>query len=288
MQNQSCCSGESTTKQDAAGCCGNSSQSCCGDAVPDSGHESVLRLRMLRCKAENGLSAMCRPCRNYNYRRSCRFSINGALEMPLVYQPMRYTIDLYCVSNPDANSPVLVTANYKRPSTVSHVLSADVIVVWCLWNQCGARRVKEHSAQREVNRLQEVRLSMSYPQDCHPQLGAVGVRRTVQKQSGFGSSTFIERRHEFRQWHDGHKEMRTVKFTIWDRLVHTGGNHLSHKTDGGCFRRAVLPERDRAVPMVSSFMRCWAPYSGAFTPVLLPWIPGRRSLQGFPSGAAVP
>jgi hypothetical protein len=304
MQNQSCCSGESTTKQDAAGCCGNSSQSCCGDAVPDSGHEQAS----CGCGCSDAkpkkwivsyvptpvgevpqVSTQLSFFDKWGFWK-CRWSIGR----------MRYTIDpgLYCVGNPDANSPVLVTANYKmtfdRLRMELSGLDAWIVVlntyginVWC------AAGKGTFGTEELVNRLQEVRLSdvVSHRTVILPQLGAVGVAaHEVQKQSGFrvvyGPIRACDIKEFLSSGMTATEEMRTVKFTIWDRLVLTPVEIISAIRPmvvvfGALFFLNAIGLGHYGI--VDLYALLGAVFTGAFlTPVLLPWIPGRAfSFKGF-------
>lgn len=140
---------------------------------------------------------------------------------------------IYCVGEPDRNSPVLVTANYKMTfdslrskmfglSAWVLVLDTKGINVWCAAGK-GTFGTKEL-----VNRIAKVSLSsiVSHRNLILPQLGASGVAaREVLKQSGFKVTYGPVRASDLKAFiENGMKaddEMRTVKFTFIDRLVLT-------------------------------------------------------------------
>ena len=213
---------------------------------------------------------------------------------------MRYTIDpgLYCVGNPDANSPVLVTANYKmtfdRLRMELSGLDAWIVVlntyginVWC------AAGKGTFGTEELVNRLHEVRLSdiVSHRTIILPQLGAVGVAaHEVQKQSGFrvvyGPIRACDIKEFLSSGLKAAEDMRTVKFTILNRLVLTPVEIIAALKPmvvvfGVLFMLNAIGLGHYG--LVDLYALLGAVFTGAFlAPVLLPWIPGRTfSFKGF-------
>jgi len=303
MQNQSCCSGEASERQYTANCCGNSSQSCCGDAGQDFGHEQASCCGYSDARAKKWIigyvptpvgnvpqvSTQLSFSDKYGFWK-CRWSIGR----------MRYTIDpgLYCVGNPDANSPVLVTANYKmtfdRLRMELSGLDAWIVVlntyginVWC------AAGKGTFGTEELVNRLHEVRLSdiVSHRTIILPQLGAVGVAaHEVQKQSGFrvvyGPIRACDIKEFLSSGLEAAEDMRTVKFTILNRLVLTPVEIIAALKPmvvvfGVLFMLNAIGLGHYG--LVDLYALLGAVFTGAFlTPVLLPWIPGRTfSFKGF-------
>jgi hypothetical protein len=145
---------------------------------------------------------------------------------------MNFTVvpGLYCVGNPDENSPVFVTANYKMTFDVLRkeltemnawilVLDTKGINVWC------AAAKGTFATNELINRIAEVKLSeiVSHKTLIVPQLGAVGVSaHEVLKSSGFKVVYGPVRAKDIKEFIasglKATKEMRTVKFTIFDRL----------------------------------------------------------------------
>ncbi len=140
---------------------------------------------------------------------------------------------LYGVGNPDANSPVLVTANYKMsfdrlrkelPGLDAWIMVLDTkgINVWC------AAGKGTFGTAEIVKRIQETGLEhiVSHRTIILPQLGAPGVAaHEVLKQTGFkvvygpvkasDIPAFINAGLKSTQ------EMRTIDFTFRDRIVLT-------------------------------------------------------------------
>jgi hypothetical protein len=137
---------------------------------------------------------------------------------------------LYAVGMPDETSPVLVTANYKMTFDVLRkeltetnawilVLDTKGINVWC------AAAKGTFATNELINRIAEVKLSeiVSHKTLMVPQLGAVGVSaHEVLKNSGFkvvyGPVRATDIKEFISSGMKATKEMRTVKFTIFDRL----------------------------------------------------------------------
>lgn len=144
-----------------------------------------------------------------------------------------YSIEpgLYCVGVPNDSSPVLVTANYKMTFDSLRmelsglnawilVLDTKGINVWCAAGK-GTFGTKEL-----VNRIKSVQLSsiVTHRNIVLPQLGAPGISaHTVFKLSGFKVVYGPVRACDIKAFMDhgmeADKEMRTVRFTMIDRLV---------------------------------------------------------------------
>ncbi len=148
---------------------------------------------------------------------------------------MKYKINpgLYAVGKPDHTSPVLVSANYKLTFDVLRkelsglnclilILDTKGINVWC------AAGKGTFGTDELVNRISKTGLSeiVSHRKLVLPQLGAPGVSaHEVAKQTGFSVVYGPVRAKDIKAFLDsGFKateEMRSVKFTMWDRLVLT-------------------------------------------------------------------
>ena len=148
---------------------------------------------------------------------------------------MNYKINpgLYAVGTPDNTSPVLVTANYKLTFDALRkelfelnawilVLDTKGINVWC------AAAKGTFATKELVTRIAEVKLSqiVSHKTVIVPQLGAVGISaHEVSKNSGFKVIYGPVRAKDIKEFIDSGmkatKEMRTVKFNVYDRLVLT-------------------------------------------------------------------
>jgi hypothetical protein len=206
---------------------------------------------------------------------------------------MNYKINpgLYYVGTPDSNSPVLVTANYKLSfdslrkeltdlSAWILVLDTKGINVWC------AAGKGTFGTDEIVNRLKTVKLSdiVSHRTIILPQLGAPGVMaHEVQKQSGFKVIYGPVRAKDIKAFiSSGMKattDMRTVRFTLWDRLVLTpieliGTINKSLIIFGVLFILNSIGFGSYGFTDLYSYLGAIF-IGGVITPVLLPWIPGR-------------
>ncbi len=146
---------------------------------------------------------------------------------------MDYTVDpgLYALSNPDSNSPVLVTANYKMSFDYLRrelsnrnawilVLDTKGINVWCAAGK-GTFGTEELIKRIEASGLKNI---VSHRKLILPQLGAPGVAgHTVKKISGFKVYYGPVRAADLPAYLDsGWKTtpaMRTITFPLKDRAV---------------------------------------------------------------------
>ena len=205
---------------------------------------------------------------------------------------------IYCVGNPDCNSTVLVTANYKMTfdslrnelsgmSAWLLVLDTKGINVWCAAGK-GTFGTKEL-----VNRIAKVNLDsiVSHRGIILPQLGAPGVAaHEVLKQSGFKVTYGPVRASDLKAFvKNGMKadaDMRTVKFTFIDRLVLTpielvAALKISFIVFGAMFLLNTSGISHFGLTDLYAFLGTI--FVGTFlTPVLLPFIPGRAfSFKGW-------
>ncbi len=226
---------------------------------------------------------------------------------------MDYAVDpgLYAVGDPDPKSPVFVSANYKMSFDVlrSHLkgMSAWVLVldtkginVWC------AAGKGTFGTDEIVNRIQQTGLSevISHRTIIVPQLGAPGVSaHRVKEQSGYRVIYGPVRASDIPPFVENHfkttPEMRIVQFGLIDRLVLTPieivswgrrmfwGKHglvlilmlllVSGLDRSGFALKKVLILGPEALLMYAAAFLCGT----FFTPLLLPWLPGRAlSVKG--------
>ncbi len=213
---------------------------------------------------------------------------------------MNYAITpgLYCVGNPDAQSPVLVTANYKLTFDQFRkelagldawivVLDSDGINVWC------AAGKGTFGTEELVSRLQTVGLAdvVSHRTIILPQLGAPGISGfLVTKQSGFKVVYGPVRASDIKNFLDAGMKatdaMRVVRFTLRDRIVLTpiefvGGLKTLLFIFGILFVLTATGFGHYGLIDLYAFLG--AVVGGTvLAPVLLPWIPGRAfSFKGF-------
>jgi len=238
----------------------------------------------------------------------------GALKVRCGFGRMTYTVEpgLYAVGDPDADSVVLVSANYKLSFDALRkelsgldawimVLDTKGVNVWC------AAGKGTFGTDEIVRRIEEARLAeiVNHKRLIVPQLGAPGVAaHLVRKRCGFSVTygpvraddiiPFIEAGNK------ATKQMRQVRFSFYDRLiltplelVLTGRSVvfaaallfvLSGLSPQGYSSRLAVENAGRLVLIVLA-----ASLAGAFIgPLLLPWLPGRSfSFKGFTAGLLV-
>ncbi len=213
----------------------------------------------------------------------CRWSIGR----------MDYKVEpgLYAVGTPDDKSPVLVTANYKMTFDRLReqlgglnlwivVLDTDGVNVWC------AAGKGTFGTEEVINRITAVRLSgiVTHRNVILPQLGAVGVAaHEVAKQTGFRVIYGTIRAEDIKAFlANGMKateEMRTVRFTIGDRIVLTPMELVGASTPlliafGVLFILNAIGLGHYG--WVDFYGIIGAVLTGVIiTPILLPWVPGR-------------
>jgi hypothetical protein len=144
-----------------------------------------------------------------------------------------YTVEpgLYSVGKPNSNSPVLVTANYKLTFDILRknlsnldcwllILDTKGINVWC------AAGKGTFGTCELISRIDEVGLNkiVEHRKLIVPQLGATGISaHEVSKHTGFSVIYGPVRANDIKEFisndYVATKEMRTVKFTLWDRIV---------------------------------------------------------------------
>lgn len=212
---------------------------------------------------------------------------------------MNYKVDpgMYCVGNPDENSPVLVTANYKLTFDSLRkeleglnlwilVLNTKGVNVWCAAGK-GTFGTKELVFRIRTVKLGEI---VKHKTIILPQLGATGVAaHAVTKLCGFHVVYGPVRASDIKEFLSaGGKatpEMREVRFSVADRAVLTPVD-LVHWAKPLLFFFGVLFVLNAAG--IGTFgLTELAAFSGAviegcvLTPIFLPWIPGRAfSLKG--------
>ncbi|MDA8134332.1 MAG: mercury methylation corrinoid protein HgcA [Desulfobacteraceae bacterium] len=223
-----------------------------------------------------------------------------------------YTVSpgLYAIGNPDKNSEVLVTANFKL--TFDHlrkelagihawvlVLDTRGINVWCAAGK-GTFSTRELVKRIKTTSLEKV---VSHKRIILPQLGATGVSaREVKKQSGFRVIYGPVRAKDIPRFlnHDktADKTMRQVTFSLYERFILTPVEIRMVLKPALIFALAIFILSGFG-PGFFSFAGVWERgwpaffaliigiLSGAFvTPVLLPHIPSRQfAVKGILSGA---
>jgi acetyl-CoA decarbonylase/synthase complex subunit gamma len=218
---------------------------------------------------------------------------------------MRYTVDpgLYALGNPDKDSPVLVTANYKMsfdrlremlPDRNVWILVLDTkgINVWC------AAGKGTFGTQEVVDRMESIGLAriVSHRELILPQLSGPGVAaHEVKKLSGFKVIYGPIRSKDLPSFlENGYKatpEMRRKTFHLWERaavipveLVAAFKNLLLIIPFFIIF--SLLGKSGVNQGLYACLALLISILSGAvLTPLLLPWLPGRAfSLKGLSLG----
>lgn len=227
----------------------------------------------------------------------------GALSVRWGIRRMNYTVNpgLYAIGNPNSNSPVLVSANYKLTFDILRkeltdlncwllILDTKGINVWC------AAGKGTFGTDELVRRIEMVGLSnvVMHKKLILPQLGASGVSaHEVTKRTGFTVFYGPIRASDIKEFiSSGTKatqEMRMVRFTFKDRIVLTP--------------MELIPAIKKSLPIIGSLFLTnkfaerpfdkydAIAYAGAIfagtvvTPALLPYIPGRAfSFKGWLMG----
>lgn len=206
---------------------------------------------------------------------------------------MKYKVSpgIYAIGRPDHTSPVLVSANYKLTFDVLRkelsdldcwimILDTKGINVWC------AAGKGTFGTDEIINRISKTGLSeiVSHRKLVLPQLSAPGVSaHEVARQTGFTVIYGPVRAKDIKAFLDSSykatEEMRTVKFSIRDRLVLTPVELVSAaKPSLMVFGILFLINLFAARPFgLADFIA----YTGAvlagtvITPILLPVVPGR-------------
>ena len=217
----------------------------------------------------------------------------GAWKTRLGIGRMNYKVEpgLYAVGNPNNDSPVFVSANYKLTFDTLRknldglncwllILDTKGINVWC------AAGKGTFGTDELVRRIETSELSkyVSHKKLVLPQLGATGVSaHEVKRQSGFDVDYGPVRANDIKAYIDAGykatKEMRTVQFNLWDRLVLTPMELIpALKYSLPVFGVMLLANQFAAKPFDKTDV---AANAGAIlagtvlTPALLPYTPGK-------------
>lgn len=214
---------------------------------------------------------------------------------------MRYSVEtgLYAIGEPDNESDVFVTANYKLSFDTLRkalkglnawilVLDTKGINVWCA---AGKGTFGTDELVKRINEAQLYKI-VNHRRIIVPQLGAVGVNaKAVQQRTGFRiyfGPVYAKDIPEYvKANYKKSDEMRLVKFTILDRLILTPMEIMPAMKKFPIFALIVLllfglqPSgiifKDalyEGLPLL--MLGLTSVFSGAFiTPILLPFIPSR-------------
>ena len=251
-------------------CCAKKSDSCC----PDS------RVRVLP------------PVKTASVKLTRR-DIFGALKARLGIGRMNYTVEpgLYSVGMPSNSSPVLVSANYKLTFDTLRrnldgldcwllILDTKGVNVWC------AAGKGTFGTEELIRRIESSELSryVTHRRLVLPQLGATGVSaHEVTSRSGYDVKYGPVRAKDVKSYigagYKATKEMRAVKFTLWDRLILTPMEIIpALKYTLPVFGVMLLTNQFAAKPFDKTEIAksAGAVLSGSvLAPLLLPYIPGK-------------
>ena len=217
---------------------------------------------------------------------------------------MDYAVEsgLYTVGKPDVNSPVLVSANYKLTFDTLRknlagldcwllILDTKGVNVWC------AAGKGTFGTEELVNRIESVGMYeiVAHKKLVLPQLGAPGVSaHEVGRRTGFSVIYGPVRANDIKTFlssgYKATKEMRTVRFTLWDRLVLAPMElvevtKISMVIFGFMFLINLFAARAFGV-MDFLIYTAAALIGSLITPVLLPAVPGKAfAFKGWLLGA---
>ncbi len=199
---------------------------------------------------------------------------------------------LYAVGTPDADAPVVVTANYKMSYDLVRqalagrnvwllVLETYGINVWCAAGK-GSFGTKELITRIKTSRLAEI---VTQRQLILPILGAPGVAaHEVTKATGFSISYGTIRAEDLPAYLDNHQTttpaMRELTFNIYERLVLIPVE-LVHALKSTAIITLCLFLLGLVLSSVTAGLMAAGAYLGAMLtgvalgPLLLPWLPGK-------------
>ncbi len=224
----------------------------------------------------------------------------GHLRARLGIMRMKYQVPpgLYGVGNPDSNSPVLVTANYKLSFDKVRleldgmdawilILDTKGINVWC------AAGKGTFSTDELIKRIVDVKLDrvVSHKKLILPQLGAPGVAaHVITKKTGFkvfyGPVLAKDIKPYIQAGNKATPQMRAVRFSLRERFVLTPVEIVGVLKPVLIVTFLLIILDLFGLDFIS--IKDLLPYIGAIlvgtvlVPILLPWIPVRAfALKGF-------
>ena len=222
--------------------------------------------------------------------------IAGGIKVRWGFDRMDYRVipGLYGIGNPDENSPVFVTANYKKTFDILRknlegidgwilVLDTKGVNVWC------AAGKGTFGTAELVKRffLSKVDLLVKHKTMIVPQLGAVGVSaHEVKAKTGFRIVYGPVRSEDINEFIENNMkksaDMRRVDFKMKDRLVLSPIELVSSiKFIGLLFVvsgvLSILDARTVSTRLITDYLPCLGAFlvGTVLFPVLLPYIPVR-------------
>ncbi|MCL2226004.1 MAG: mercury methylation corrinoid protein HgcA [Oscillospiraceae bacterium] len=243
----------------------------------------------------------CRECAVKTVGSSLSLSdVLGAWKVRWGIGRMDYSVapGLYALGEPDNSSPVFVSANYKLTFDTLRknldglncwllILDTNGINVWC------AAGKGTFGTDELIHRIEASELSkfVSHKKLVLPQLGAPGISaHEVKRHSGFDVNYGPVRASDIKEYvnagYKTTKEMRTVQFSLWDRLVLTPMELIpALKCSLPIFGVMLIANQFAATPFDKTDIVAHAGAVAAgtvLTPALLPYIPGKAfSIKGW-------
>lgn len=277
--------------------CGCSGGGCCGPTTPagvDPGAKGVTGpgVRFVSVETEAFIPTTAGKVPVVPDRLSRRDRL-GAVMVRLGLRRMSYAVapGLYAVGKPGAGSPILVSANYKlsfdKLRSELHgvdawllVLDSKGINVWCAAGKgtLGTEELVERIARTGLRDVAG-NGTIVLPQLSAPGVAAYEVVRRTKFKVVFGPARARDIQAFLRAGLKADKEMRTVRFTLLDRLVLV-------PVELTAVIKLLLAAAAALIGLeiVGVHALVWEeiyPFLGAIvtgcvlTPVLLPWIPSR-------------
>jgi len=279
MEHESCCNSENTDKKQG-GCC-------CGDAACED--HPITQYDPNDSWIIGDITTSVGKVPQISTKLSAS-DLLGAWKARWGMGRMNYKINpgLYAIGTPDADSNVLVTANYKLTLDMLRkeltglnlwilVLDTKGINVWC------AAGKGTFGTEEVLNRISLCKLSeiVAHKKIILPQLGAPGVvAHEVTKKTGFQINYGPVRASDISEYINAglkaNSAMREVKFTTRDRLVLTpmeitASLKPSLMIFGIMFLINLIAVNQFG--MIDFYSYIGALMTGCFlTPVLLPWV----------------
>ncbi len=302
----SCCAPKQPPEQAAASCCSSQAESETNACCPPVGQELQLAgysiYPFVSAWRDTSLGKVPQVTSKLSWRdRRGRWAMRWGLGRD------RYLVSpgLYAVGKPDAQSPLLISANYKlsfdclraalkKVSAWILVIDTKGINVWC------AAGKGTFGTAEIIRRVTGCRLSelVSHRQLVVPQLGAPGIAaHTIKQETGFTVVYGPVRATDLMAFLSAEMQatpaMRQVSFNFWERLVLTPVEItiLYKQILVAILLLLVLSGIGPEVFSISAVLNrglaaVTAGLAGVLTgcvltPILLPWIPGRAfALKG--------
>lgn len=286
-----CCSPDNTS---ATACCAPNSANtdkapCCGPSTSITGGKISDKVPGFIKWLETPIGKVPQISTNLTFSDHL-----GACKARWAIGRMTYIVPpgIYAVGNPTAESPVLVTANYKMSYDILRqqltgrnlwvlVLETFGVNVWCA---AGKGSFGTDELVSRINRT-DLHNLVTHRQLILPILGAPGVAaHKVAKRTGFSVKYGTIRATDLPEYLDNGMKttstMREISFTTFERAILVPVEIVltlkSIAILGGVIFLSALAAYNLSIAILAFTTYFGAVLTGvAVTPVLLPWIPGR-------------